>query len=151
MDKALEQRIIKARILQEGGYSSTQIAQELKVTSRTIRRWMNKAVAPEVEEELDEISRNHREKFVADCWRIIHKLNALIEKRVDEGDFKGRDAAIALGILSDKVTRIGPRFDTTEETSKSITFVLRPYQEEAPGKVLEEAPMEALPEAIDDP
>jgi hypothetical protein len=41
--------------------------------------------------------------------RVIHQLNALVEKRVDEGDFRGKDATIALAVLIDKIRAIEPR------------------------------------------
>ncbi len=75
---------------------------------------MSLELPPEVQAEIDEVSREHRTKFITDAWRVIHKLNALVEKRVDEGDFRGKDAAVALAVLIDKIRAIEPRLPEVE-------------------------------------
>jgi len=61
MDKELEQRIARYKILKAANIPQDQIAREMRVTTRPQRRWSNVEISPELEAEVDAISQQHRE------------------------------------------------------------------------------------------
>ena len=124
VDKQLESRIAKARIMAETGSSQQEIARELKVTTRTIRRWMNHELSEEVEEQLDEVSREHREKFMEDAWGVVHAATAVVKEKLDKSS--ASQAAIICGIYVDKVAKFLGQSTQISTATETLQIVIAP-------------------------
>lgn len=125
MDSALQKRIERAHVLHSAGHGTSEIAQQYKVTTRTVRRWLATTIDDEVQEQIELASKEDLEKFAVSAWRNVHKLVRQIEEKLDAGEFKSKDLAITLGILIDKVRQISPQ--TVEEETETVKTVFEMY------------------------
>ena len=131
MDSALQKRIERAHVLHSAGHGTSEIAQQYKVTTRTVRRWLATTIDDEVQEQIELASKEDLEKFAVSAWRNVHKLVRQIEEKLDAGEFKSKDLAITLGILIDKVRQIAPSVVEEEtETVKTVFTMTCPAKEE---------------------
>src|SRR5450759_3485576 len=131
MDKALEKRIERAHVLHSAGHSTKEIASQYSVTTRTVRRWLERTIDEEVQEQIELASKEDLERFAISAWRTVHKLVKQIEEKLDAGEFKSKDLAVTLDILIDKVRQISPSIVEEEtETVKTVFELYCPAKEE---------------------
>jgi len=120
MDKELEQRIARYKILKAANIPQDQIAREMKVTTRTLRRWSNMEISPELEAEVDAISQQHREKYIEESWAIVHQATAIVAEKLPEAS--ASQAAVIAAIAIDKLRMLEPRVTTTRSETETVTF-----------------------------
>ena len=107
--KVIEEKAAKAQLLAAGGMKQVDIARELSVSTRQIRRYLTMhldsdmmpvGISPAVVEA--------RTRYEMRSWNLIHKSLDQLEDAFESGDMKVGDLIKALGVLSDRAFRMTP-------------------------------------------
>jgi len=116
--KVIEEKAAKAQLLAAGGMRQADIARELAVSTRQIRRYlvmhldsdmMPVGISPAVVEA--------RTRYEIRSWNLIHKSMDQLEDAFENGEMTVADLIKALGVLSDRAFRMSPPVVmTTTET-----------------------------------
>ena len=107
--KVTEEKAAKAQLLAAGGMRQADIARELSVSTRQIRRYLTMhldsdmmpvGISPAVVEA--------RTRYEMRSWNLIHKSLDQLEDAFENGDMTVTELIKALGVLSDRAFRMTP-------------------------------------------
>lgn len=123
MGRTVNKNLVEqVKVFDLAGKPQGWIAEEVGVSRKTVQRYLSMPDDPEMASELSE----QRKRFIRDAWEIIDGLNKIVLKRIKEGDFKGKDAAIAAAVYLDKIAIM--ERPGTRETTETIVINLVPSE-----------------------
>lgn len=120
---AMRKKATRAKELQAFGRTIKDIASTMKVSERTVSRYISYRYEDEDEPE-GIVDPGKRAEFVEQGWPVLLKSLAQLEAAVDSGEMKPKDLANIVGVLSDRLRQLSPPPARVTETSEEkISFV----------------------------
>lgn len=108
MSRAMDKKILKAKTLYLQGYLQKEIAEQLAVSVRTVRRYLSVDTDDEDQTELETIDPSLRGEFLSRAEPIMLAMLDRLQEQLDNDQLKGRDLILGAGLLFDKIGRLSP-------------------------------------------
>lgn len=106
MSRVMDRKITRAKTLHLQGLQQREIAEQLNVSIRTIRRYL--AVDDDDETSLETIPVALRDEFLKRGEPLMLAMLDRLQEQLDNDELKGRDLILGAGLLFDKIGRLSP-------------------------------------------